>query len=130
MTTISPPKKNYKAMSFPQISEMSSGQKDQLACTMAALLLHDNGSDVDADSLKRVLSAAGVDVASYWPTLFARALQGKDIADFLVVSGGGGGAGPAAGAEAKEEEQEEEEEEEEEVEEESVDMDMGGLFDF
>ena len=111
------------------LKEMSGAQKDQLACTLAALLLHDNGSDVNTDSLNRVLKAAKVDVASYWPMLFAKALEGKNVGDFLTVSGGGSGpATGAAGAGAAEEEAKKEEEEEEEVEEEEVDFDMGDLF--
>ena len=112
-------------MSVAKFSEMSSSQRDQLACTLSALLLHDNGSDVNSENLTRVLKAANIDVASYWPMLFAKALEGKNVADYLVVSGGSGGAA-TGGEEAKVEEAEEEEEEE--VEEEEMDFDMGGLF--
>ncbi|MEL6702627.1 MAG: 60S acidic ribosomal protein P1 [Pseudomonadota bacterium] len=112
-------------MSIPSFSEMSDSQKDQLACTLSALILHDNGSDVNAGNLQRVLDAAGMKVASYWPMLFAKALDGKNVADYLVVSGGSGGAG---GATEEKKEEEVEEEEEEEVEEEEMDFDMGDLF--
>ena len=114
-------------MSIPTFDEMPTMQKDQLACTLSALILHDNGSDVNAENLSRVLEAAGVKVASYWPSLFSKALDGKNVGDYLVVSGGGGGAGGAP-ADAPKEEEESEEEEEEEVEEEEMDFDMGDLF--
>ena len=63
----------------------------------------------------------------YWPGLFAKLLQGRDIND-LLTSGGGGGGGAAAGgaggaAAAVEEEVVEEEEEVEEV-----SMGSGNLF--
>ena len=35
---------------------------------------------------------------AYWPQLFAKALQGRDVIDLILSSGGGGGAGPAAPA--------------------------------
>ena len=112
-------------MSAVPFNEMSASQRDQLACTLSALILHDNGSEVTSENLERVLKAAGMDVAAYWPSLFAKALDGKNVSDYLVVSGGGSGAGPAQAEEKKEEE---EEEEEEEVEEEEMDFDMGDLF--
>ena len=114
---------------IPSFDEMPQMQKDQLACTLSALILHDNGSDVNAENLSRVLDASGVKVASYWPSLFAKALDGKNVGDYLVVSGGGGGgAGAGATAEADEKKDEESEESEEEVEEEEIDFDMGDLF--
>ena len=113
-------------MSVTPFNEMSTSQRDQLACTLSALILHDNGSDVNSENLSRVLKAAKMDVASYWPMLFAKALDGKNVSDYLVVSGGGGGGAATGGAEEKAEEVEEEEEEE--VEEEEMDFDMGDLF--
>ena len=113
-------------MSLISFSEMPQNQKDQLACTLAALMLHDNGSDVNVESLNRVLKAAEYNVADYWPMLFSRALEGKNVGDFLVSSGGAGGAGGEV--EETKAAVEEEEESEEEVEEEEMDFDMGGLF--
>ena len=112
-------------MSAVPFNEMSPSQRDQLACTLSALILHDNGSDVNSENLSRVLKAAGMDVAAYWPVLFAKALEGKNVGDYLVVSGGSGGSG---NAQAEEKKEEVEEEEEEEVEEEEMDFDMGDLF--
>jgi large subunit ribosomal protein LP1 len=102
--------------------------KDQLAVSLAALILHDDKSDVTTDSLNRILKAANVNVAPYWPMLFAKAAEGKNIGDFLSVSSGSSGPAPtqAAPAKAAEVKQESKPAPKEEVEE--VDMDMGDLF--
>merc|ERR1711862_450998 len=63
-------------------------QRSQMACTFAALLLHDDRTEVNAESLAKVVNAAGVNVPAYWPMLFANALAGKDIGSFLNVSSG------------------------------------------
>merc|ERR1712217_938596 len=100
--------------------------RSQMACTFGALMLHDDGTELSAAALKKVVDASGVKVAPYWPMLFAQALNGQDIGSFLAVSGGSapvqavtsGDAG-APVEEAKKEEVVEEEEE---------DMDLGELF--
>lgn len=94
----------------------------ELACSYAALILHDAGMKVDEASINKVVEAAGVKTAPYWPMLYASILKDKEsIEEILYKPGGGGGsAGSSAGTaggdgEEKEEEKEEEEEEEEEV---------------
>jgi len=106
----------------------------ELATSYAALILADDGVEVTADKLQTLIKAAKIEeVEPIWTTLFAKALEGKDVKDLLLNVGSGGGAaaapaasGAAGGAapveEAKEEEKEEEKEE--------SDEDMGfGLFD-
>ncbi|KAM7218728.1 60s Acidic ribosomal domain containing protein [Rhypophila decipiens] len=107
----------------------------ELATSYAALILADDGVEVTADKLTTLIKAANVvDVEPIWASLFAKALEGKELKDLLtnVGSGGGAAAAPAAGGaaaggaaaaeEAKEEAKEEEKEE--------SDDDMGfGLFD-
>ncbi|KAF3939003.1 hypothetical protein ABW19_dt0205243 [Dactylella cylindrospora] len=105
----------------------------ELAVSYAALILADDGIEITADKLQTLLKTAEVDVEPIWTTLFAKALEGKDVKDLLLNVGSGGGAPAAAGGpsaaggaapveEAKEEEKEEEKEE--------SDEDMGfGLFD-
>ncbi|PKY04069.1 hypothetical protein P168DRAFT_304422 [Aspergillus campestris IBT 28561] len=103
----------------------------ELACSYAALILADDGVEVTADKLQTLLSAAKVpEVEPIWTSIFAKALEGKDIKDLLTNVGSGGPAAPAAAggaaaaapAEAAEEKKEEEKEE--------SDEDMGfGLFD-
>ncbi|KAF9979693.1 hypothetical protein BGZ65_006163, partial [Modicella reniformis] len=84
-----------------------------------------------SDKLQTLLKAANVEVETIWITLFAKALEGKDVASMLSNVGAGGaapaagGAAPAAGGAAAEEKKEEKEEPKEES-----DEDMGfGLFD-
>merc|ERR1711865_545781 len=74
----------------------------QLACTYAALILHDDEMAITAENIKTLVNAANVEVETYWPGLFAKALDGKDINDLLTtVSSGGGGGGAAAPVEEK-----------------------------
>ncbi|KAJ5909015.1 hypothetical protein N7495_001697 [Penicillium taxi] len=104
----------------------------QLAVSYAALILADEGIEITADKLQTILSASKIEeVEPIWATIYAKALEGKDIKDLLTNVGSGGPAaassgaaagGAAAPAEAVAEEKEEEKEE--------SDDDMGfGLFD-
>merc|ERR1719282_1695237 len=109
-------------------SSMDALQKDQMACTFAALMLHDEGVEVNSSNISKCCTSAGLKVAAYWPMLFANALSGKNVGDFLQVSGGSGNApaqaGPIGGNAAPVEKKKKEEEPEEEEE----DMDIGDLF--
>ncbi|KAF1814592.1 ribosomal protein 60S [Eremomyces bilateralis CBS 781.70] len=106
----------------------------ELATSYAALILADDGLDITADKLQNLLKAAKVEeVEPIWTSLFAKALEGKDVKDLLLNVGSGGGAAaaaaPAAGGAAATEDAPAAEEEKEEAPEESDD-DMGfGLFD-
>ena len=111
-------------MAYQDFTTLEANERDQLACTLASLLLHDEGRDTTADELNLVLKAANVTVAPYWTMLLGKALDGKNVGDYLAVSGGG--AGPVG--QAQEEKKEEQAEEEEEEEDSDVDMDMGDLF--
>ncbi|KAK3179745.1 60S acidic ribosomal protein P1 [Lecanicillium sp. MT-2017a] len=103
----------------------------ELASSYAALILADDGVEITADKLQTLIKAANVEVEPIWTSIFAKALEGKDIKDLLVnVGSGGGAAAPAGGAapaaaagDAPAEAPKEEEKEE-------SDEDMGfGLFD-
>ncbi|KAJ9646137.1 60S acidic ribosomal protein P1 [Exophiala oligosperma] len=108
----------------------------ELASAYAALILADDGIEITADKLNTLIKAANVpEVEPIWATLFAKALEGKDVKEMLTNVGSGGGAAaaaPAAGgaaaggaAEAAAPAEEAKEEEKEES-----DEDMGfGLFD-
>merc|ERR1712167_402307 len=104
----------------------------QLACTYAALILHDDEMQISADNIKALVTAAGCDVEAYWPPMFAKALEGKDINELLttVSSGAAGAAGPAAapGAGAAEAAKEEEKKESSSSEDDAGGG-MGGMFD-
>ncbi|KAK2576181.1 hypothetical protein KPH14_007498 [Odynerus spinipes] len=110
--------------------------KAELACVYSALILVDDDIAVTGEKIQTILKAANVDVESYWPGLFAKALEGVNVKDLITKLGSGVGAAPAAGAAAvaaapasTEAAPAKEEKKKEEPEEES-DEDMGfGLFD-
>lgn len=62
--------------------------RSELACTYAALILHDDGIAVTAEKISSLLSAAKVEVEPYWPGLFERALKGRNVDDLLLSVGG------------------------------------------
>ncbi|KAK9459845.1 ribosomal protein P1 [Lipomyces oligophaga] len=104
------------------------------AISYAALILADAEIEITSDKLLSLTKAAGVEVEPIWASLFAKALEGKDVKDLLTNVGsagsapaavGGAAAAGGAGAEDAEEEAAPAEEEKEES-----DDDMGfGLFD-
>merc|ERR1712232_870032 len=111
-------------------------EREELAVTYAALILHDDNLPITEENLNSILSTANVKVQPFWPRIFAKILAGRsrDQIDDIILGGGaapavGGAAagGEAAGGEAAPAEEEEEESDEEE---EESDDDMGfGLFD-
>merc|ERR1712170_323985 len=83
----------------------------ELACTYAALILHDSDVEINADNLNKVIKAAGVSVEPFWPGLFASALQGCDVAGLITNIGSGVVSAAAEAAPAEEEKKESSEEE-------------------
>merc|ERR1712046_368456 len=116
-------------MASVSVDQLSKEQKDELCVSYAALMLHDDGLDINAEKLTKIIKASGNEVEPYWPMLFAKALKGQDVGALLAnvgTAGGGGGAaaaGPAEAGPAAEAEPEKEEKKEE-----PEDVDMGGLF--
>ncbi|KAG0314520.1 60S acidic ribosomal protein P1 [Linnemannia gamsii] len=98
----------------------------ELATSYAALILIDDHVEITSDKLQTLLKAANVEVESIWTSLFAKALEGKDVAAMLSNVGAAGSApaagaaAPAAGAAAEEKAEEKKEEAKEES-----DDDMG-----
>ncbi|KAG2260541.1 hypothetical protein Bca52824_079835 [Brassica carinata] len=75
---------------------------------------------IHSDKIATLVKAAGVEIESYWPMLFANMAEKRNVTDLImnVGAGGGGGAPVAAAAPAAEEVAEE------------SDGDLGfGLFD-
>ncbi|KAL6004142.1 hypothetical protein ACLOJK_004689 [Asimina triloba] len=68
----------------------------ELACTYAALLLHDDGIPITAEKITIVVNAACVKVESYWPGLFAKLLQNVSVDSLITNVGSGGGGAPVA----------------------------------
>ena len=129
-------------MASVEASKLSKSDHDELACTYAALMLHDDGLEItvsnpnfcfitwsftlQAEKLSKVIKASGNEVEPYWPMLFAKALKGQNVGELLTnLASAGPAAGPAAaaGPVAVEEEAPKEEKKEE-----AEDVDMGGLF--
>eukprot|EP00929_Paragymnodinium_shiwhaense_P117706 TRINITY_DN887_c1_g2_i1.p2 TRINITY_DN887_c1_g2~~TRINITY_DN887_c1_g2_i1.p2 ORF type:complete len:119 (-),score=67.62 TRINITY_DN887_c1_g2_i1:63-419(-) len=108
------------------VAELPQAEKDELFCAYAAMILKDSELEVSEDSLNTLIKAAGGSIDSFFPALFAKMCQGKDLEKFLKFGGGGGGGGGAAPAAAaggggaaaapKEEKKVVEEEEEEDME--------------
>ncbi|CAL0302195.1 unnamed protein product [Lupinus luteus] len=69
----------------------------EIASSYAALILHDDQIPVTADKISALLKSANVKVESYWPTLFAKLAEKRNLGD-LIVSAGGGGAAVAVAA--------------------------------
>ncbi|KAL3692223.1 hypothetical protein R1sor_005874 [Riccia sorocarpa] len=99
----------------------------ELACTYAALILHDDGIPITAEKIATLCKAANVTVEAYWPGLFAKLLEKRSVEDLItnVGSGGGGaiaasapsggGAAPAAAEKVEEKKEEPKEESDEEM---------------
>ncbi|KAI3693837.1 hypothetical protein L1987_76791 [Smallanthus sonchifolius] len=86
--------------SFRNHRNMSIGE---LACTYATLILSDDGIPITAEKIATILKAAKVECESYWPSLFAKLAEKKNIEDLIVnvgAGGGGGGGAPAVAAPA------------------------------
>ncbi|KAI3731945.1 hypothetical protein L1987_63138 [Smallanthus sonchifolius] len=89
-------RRNLDLLSF----RMSIGE---LASTYACLILSDDGIPITAEKIATILKAAKVECESYWPSLFAKLAEKKNIEDLIVnvgAGGGGGGGAPAVAAPA------------------------------
>ena len=110
--------------------KLSKTEHDELCVSYAALMLHDDGLDITAEKLSKIIKASGNEVDPYWPMLFAKALKGQDVGAMLAnIGSAGGAAGPAAAGPAAAAADEPAKKEEEKPAEEAVEVDgMGGLF--
>ncbi|KAK2997037.1 hypothetical protein RJ639_024870, partial [Escallonia herrerae] len=68
----------------------------ELACTYACLALHDDGIPITAEKITTMLKVANVTAESYWPMLFAKLVQKRDIDDFVLNAGLAGNTASAA----------------------------------
>merc|ERR1719494_944479 len=89
------------AMANVPVGSLSKEQQDELLCTYAALVLHDDGAEVSPQGMTNLIKAAGCAVEGYWPMLMAKMIKNVGM-DALIkmgsgAGGGGGGAAPASG---------------------------------
>jgi large subunit ribosomal protein LP1 len=74
---------------------MSTVNKAEQAVAYAALILADESIAITPEKLQAILKAARIeDVEPIWTTLFAKALEGKDVKDILTNVAA---TGPAVG---------------------------------
>lgn len=75
--------------------------REELACVYSSLILFDDDISITAEKLQTILKTANVEIEPYWPTLFAKALEGVDIKGLITnISSGVGSGAPAAGGAA------------------------------
>ncbi|PWA51031.1 hypothetical protein CTI12_AA465820 [Artemisia annua] len=55
----------------------------ELACSYATLILADQGIPVTAEKITTILKAANVECESYWPSLFEKLAEKKNIEDLI-----------------------------------------------
>ena len=79
---------------------ISKAEHDELCCVYAGLLLFDEGMEITADKIQKIIKASGNEVDDYYPEFFAKYLAKADIKSMLTVT-------PAAGGAPKEEHHEE-----------------------
>merc|ERR1740127_384163 len=81
-------------------SKLSSDERGELCCSYAALMLHDDGVEITAEKLAKVIKASGNEVEPYWPLLFSKALKSANVDDLLANAGNAPAAGGAVAADA------------------------------
>lgn len=82
-------------------SQLDQATHDQLCCTYAALILHDDGQEVSAAKINTLIDASHNSVEKYWPILFARTLGGRDLNGLIFATSGGSAAPATAGVPAQ-----------------------------
>jgi len=97
----------------------------------SAMLLHSAGKEITEDNVKKILTAAGVDVDDARIKALIASLDGVDIEEAIKSAAVpvAAAAAPAGAAPAEEKKEEAKEEEEEEVSEEEAAAGLGALFD-
>jgi large subunit ribosomal protein LP1 len=77
--------------------------KAEQAVSYAALILVDDSIPITPERLQALLQAAAIeDIEPVWTTLFAKALEGKDVKEILTaVAATGPATGEAVGAEVE-----------------------------
>ena len=106
----------------------------EVACSYAAMILHDDGIPITAEKIATLLKSANVKVDSLWPSLFAKLAEKRDVIGDLILNlvgsaqAPGAMAAPAAAASAVAPAVEEKKKEEEPEEGSDDDMPIFDLF--
>jgi large subunit ribosomal protein LP1 len=110
---------------------VSKQEHDELCCVYAGLLLFDEGLEITAEKLSKVIAASGNSVEGYYTEFFGKYLASVDLKS--LISNAGAGAAPAQATQAaqpvaeKKEDKKKEKKEEKPVEEEEAGG-FGDLF--
>ena len=83
---------------------ISKAEHDELCCVYAGLLLFDEGMEITADKIQKIIKASGNTVDDYYPEFFAKYLASTDIKSMLTVSPAAGAAATAPSGEKHHEE--------------------------
>jgi len=70
----------------------ASNEVCELACTYAALILHDDKVPITAEKINTILKAAGLNIPPFWASLYGKVLASRNLDDLILNAGGGGGA--------------------------------------
>ncbi|KAL6196551.1 hypothetical protein ACLB2K_032165 [Fragaria x ananassa] len=58
----------------------------EVACSYAAMILHDDGIPITAEKIATLLKSANVKVDSLWPSLFAKLAEKRDVIGDLILN--------------------------------------------
>ncbi|GFQ02763.1 60S acidic ribosomal protein p1, partial [Phtheirospermum japonicum] len=72
----------------------------KIACTYAALVLHDDDIAVTVEKIATLVQTTNLTVEPYWPSLFAKLCEKKNTVDLVMNVGSGGVAAVAISAPA------------------------------
>ncbi|VWU49839.1 60S acidic ribosomal protein P1, putative [Hepatocystis sp. ex Piliocolobus tephrosceles] len=114
-------------MAAVPVSELPETEKQELLCTYASLILHEENMSITSENISKLIKKSNNTVLPYLPMLFEKALNGKDISSLLsnLSVGGGAQAGAAQHTTEQASETKKEEKKEEKVEEEEEEDDLG-----
>eukprot|EP00249_Psilotum_nudum_P033587 c51003_g1_i1 orf=70-333(+) len=82
------------------MAQVETSDKEQLACTYAALILQDDNLEVSAENISAIVKEANITVNPYFPKLWAKVLKGRSVGDLISSAGGSSAGGAAAGGSA------------------------------
>ncbi|KAL1564389.1 hypothetical protein AAHA92_06739 [Salvia divinorum] len=57
------------------------------ACTYAALFLHNDGIPITSKKISTLLKVANLSIDSYWPNLFAKLCEKRNVEDLIMNAG-------------------------------------------